>query len=209
MVGQGWQYASLYDADVDFDDSRSPESIGIKFFIFTLTIIVTGSVLYIIRYAFIFIFPLKYMDFVDLCAVANVSLFIFDERLHGYYIHGESPANSSDVTIDKLKFALDNEGEGNMAQRGLIKTSPKLQTFEFFLPLAEREYFEKVFIENKKKAKPLKDDEGVFNKKKKAKEQFIYVPKANDPNLDIDEDEFRSVISLKDEMDHHLVELIK
>jgi len=30
-------------------------------------------------------------DFVDLCAVTNTSVFIFDQDLHGYYIHGENP----------------------------------------------------------------------------------------------------------------------
>ena len=43
------------------------------------------------------------MDFVDLCSVANVSLFKFEEKLNGYYIHGESPTKSADVSLTTLK----------------------------------------------------------------------------------------------------------
>ena len=35
--------------------------------------------------------PLPAEEFVDLCSVCNVSIFIFDETLHGYYIHGMNP----------------------------------------------------------------------------------------------------------------------
>jgi len=40
--------------------------------------------------------PYKIQDFVDLCCVANISILVFDESLHGYYIHGESPSGHAE-----------------------------------------------------------------------------------------------------------------
>ena len=36
-------------------------------------------------------FPTKVQEFCDLCAVSNISVYILDENVHGYYIHGASP----------------------------------------------------------------------------------------------------------------------
>jgi meckelin len=35
--------------------------------------------------------PLPYEDFVDLCCISNISLMIFDQERHGYYLHGMNP----------------------------------------------------------------------------------------------------------------------
>jgi meckelin len=152
---------------------------------------VTGVVLYLIRYIFSFLFPLPYMDFVDLCSVANVSLFIFDDKFHGYYIHGESPSHSSDVTLEALKRALDNEGQGNAARRGLVDKYPNLQTYEFYLPYSERKIFDEVFEENTESLKKKKGDEEVYNKKT-PKKDFIY--KSND--MGMFEEDFRKVSTI-------------
>lgn len=191
MVGQGWEYASLYDPRVEFDKTRSPESYILLFFLYTLVIMVTGVVLYLIRYIFSFLFPLPYMDFVDLCSVANVSLFIFDDKFHGYYIHGESPSHSSDVTLEALKRALDNEGQGNAARRGLVDKYPNLQTYEFYLPYSERKIFDEVFEENTESLKKKKGDEEVYNKKT-PKKDFIYKSK----DMGMFEEDFRKVSTI-------------
>jgi len=47
-------------------------------------------------------FPLPIEDFVDLCSVANISLFILDDNLHGYYIHGENPFGFSEGSSEHL-----------------------------------------------------------------------------------------------------------
>lgn len=200
MVGQGWVYASQYQPTVNFNNTRSPESYVLAYFLFTLVIMVTGVTLYLLRYIIAFLFPLRYMDFVDLCSVANVSIFIFDEKFHGYYIHGESPSNSSDVTIGELKRALDNESEGNAAKRGLTAKNPNLQTYEFYLPYAERKDFDEVFDECKEALKTKKGDEDVFVKKTQ-KRDFIFKSK----DIGMFEEDFRKIVTKKDELDYHLV----
>lgn len=201
MVGQGWEYASLYDPKVRLSDTRSDESYVLMFFFFTIVFMVTGVILYLVRYAIVFLYPLDYMNFVDLCSVANVSLFIFDEKFHGYYIHGESPANSSDVTLDVLKRALDNEGDGLAKKRGLTDKNPKLQTFEFYLPYSERKMFDEVFDENKDKLISKKDVDETLNSSKTPKQDFIYKSK----DIGMFEEEFRKIVSKKDELDYYLV----
>ena len=46
--------------------------------------------------------PLPIEDFVDLCSVANISIFIVDDNLHGYYIHGENPFGFSEGSAEHL-----------------------------------------------------------------------------------------------------------
>ena len=188
LQGQGWEFASEYDPNINFSNSRSPETYVISFFTFSITIMLTGFVIYAIRYAIAFVFPPGYMEFEDLCTVANISLFIFDEKFHGYYIHGEWPSNSADVTLDVLKRELDREGDGGKNFRGLVESKPNLQTYEFYIPYSMRKMFDKVFEENERAQKHKKGDEDVY-KKKTQKVDFIY--KSND--LGMFEEDFRKV----------------
>jgi hypothetical protein len=203
-VGQGWEYASLYDPMVRFEATRSDESYVLMFFLFTLVFMVSGVILYLFRYIISFLFPLKYVNFVDLCSVANISVFMFDEKFHGYYIHGESPANSSDVTLDTLKRALDNEGNGQYRNRGLTDKNPKLQTFEFYLPYSERKLFDEVFEENLVKSSASKDENITTSSVRRPKQDFIYKSK----DIGIFEDDFRKIVTKKDELDYYLVNKI-
>lgn len=189
LVGENWSSASRYDPLVLHPHERTLHSYALMYFLFTVVILTIGVTYYIIRYSLSFLFSLSYMDFVDLCSVANVSLFIFDEKFHGYYIHGESPTKSSDVSLGTLKRALDQEGQGNAASRGLVQKYPNLQTYEFYLPYSERKLFDYVFEENVSSLKRKRGDEKAF-KQKHQREDFIYKTK----DLGMFEEDFRKVI---------------
>lgn len=75
-----------------------------------------------------------YVEFVDLCAVANISVIIFNEDLNGWYIHGKSPCGSADVSSERLRLNLEAECQGNATIRGITASMPDKQTFEIFLP---------------------------------------------------------------------------
>jgi len=80
-------------------------------------------------------------------------MFIFDQKFHGYYIHGQFPGDSSDVTLDKLKLALDAESLGNQNQRGLVDLMPgdqQLTTFEVFVSAKDRTYLDVIFKQESK-----------------------------------------------------------
>lgn len=80
--------------------------------------------------------PPPYLDFVDLCSVANISIIIFNEEMEGHYIHGKSPTGSSDVGSMQLSLNLEQERAGNANVRGIHTALPysNEQHFEVCLP---------------------------------------------------------------------------
>lgn len=69
-----------------------------------------------------------YFNFLDLCTVSNLSLFISTSSIHGYYLHGKSIHGHSDVDMKKLSQALVEDEEGF---RGLDPQTTD-QVFEVF-----------------------------------------------------------------------------
>ncbi len=55
--------------------------------------------------------------FVDLCQLANISLFVLDERYHGYYIHGRAVHPCTDVDMLTMQLNLQAESDGNLPYR--------------------------------------------------------------------------------------------
>ena len=94
--------------------------------------------------------PLKKQEFMDLCSVSNISVFILDEYLHGYYIHGLSPFLKADVNYDELFGYLNQEGTGSVRSRGLendnIEEHNKNQSYEMFLSQVMRTIYDGLYI---------------------------------------------------------------
>lgn len=65
----------------------------------------------------------KIIDFVDLCSVSNISVFILDLNCHGYYIHGRSPHGITDVNIKNMLMNLERESRMMSGTRGLQPNS--------------------------------------------------------------------------------------
>ncbi len=38
----------------------------------------------------------------DFCSIANVSIFVMDERLHGFYMHGQNPSGKAEGNAKHL-----------------------------------------------------------------------------------------------------------
>ncbi|KAL7674077.1 hypothetical protein ACOME3_000356 [Neoechinorhynchus agilis] len=62
----------------------------------------------------------RFYNMIDLCSVANISILLLSERLHGYYIHGRSPHGSTDVELFEILNNFKNEKENLCSQRGLV-----------------------------------------------------------------------------------------
>lgn len=84
-------------------------------------------------------------DFVDVCSLANISVFIMDEPCHGYYIHGKSPSGRGDISTCDLMLQLSLESQEGLKKRGL--THDTGQTFETFWPTHFRQTVFNVFKE--------------------------------------------------------------
>ena len=99
----------------------SPESKLLRHFIATFILFISGIAQYYIRRILQFIFPMKKMEFLDLCSVANISVFILEDSLHGYYIHGQSPLGKADTNLSELVKFLEEEGKGKIRGRSLTE----------------------------------------------------------------------------------------
>lgn len=65
----------------------------------------------------------KILNFIDLCSVSNISVFIFDENQHGYYIHGRSPHGITDVNMKEILMNFYREKTAICSTRGLLSNS--------------------------------------------------------------------------------------
>jgi hypothetical protein len=61
----------------------------------------------------------KIMNFIDLCSLCNISVFILDQHQHGYYIHGRSPFGMADVNIRDMLNNFERESRSLSGSRGL------------------------------------------------------------------------------------------
>lgn len=121
MEGFGLKYWTSHSPDLDFEDINSPLNYTLHFFVTTLVIYGVGILQYVFWY-FPTIrnkFPMKHVEFTDLCSITNISILMFDESFHGYYIHGRSPFGQAEVSNEMLKMALEFESSGKAHMRGI------------------------------------------------------------------------------------------
>jgi meckelin len=145
MVGEGWEGWAAQDPDFNEFVTDSWINHYLKFSIICILLLSIGFVQIMMKRIFSFLVPLDMDNFVDLCSITNISVFIFDQRIHGYYIHGVSPWGEADVTLKELDGFLVKEMKGESTSRGLLSTNPNLQTFEIYLPIKIRQIYEVVY----------------------------------------------------------------
>ncbi|KAM4614230.1 meckelin-like [Discoglossus pictus] len=85
----------------------------------------------------------KVRQFVDLCSLSNVSVFILTHRCYGYYIHGRSVHGQADVSMEAMLGNLKKEEENLCPLRGLEPNS-EIQTFEVLLSDRVQEQYGKI-----------------------------------------------------------------
>ena len=81
------------------------------------------------------------IDFVDLLSLSNISVFVLHERYAGYYLHGRSIYQHTDVSMREMGANLQEEMEGMAPPRGLGENSD-CQTFEMFVTQQFRDAFD-------------------------------------------------------------------
>lgn len=145
IEAEGWEYWATHDPDFSEQLDESKYNNPLKFCLFVVLLLVIGFIQYLMKRLFSFLVPLPFHNFVDLCSITNISVFIFDQRIHGYYIHGESPMGQTDISTNQLNENLNFEERGESRNRGLLSEYPNLQTFEIFLPVKVRQIYEVVY----------------------------------------------------------------
>ena len=107
--GFGFKYYSLMEADLTRYETKSPENYALNFVIIVTIVYAIGCSTYFAGMLVTPFYPHDYVEFVDLCSIANISVIMFNEDLNGHYIHGKSPSGAADVSSERLRLNLENE----------------------------------------------------------------------------------------------------
>lgn len=146
LHGLGWDQLGTAQPNMDVNVSEgttSPSNPVLRFFITAFLFLVIGYTQVIIRKLISTWIPTAVQNFTDLCSVANISILILDQSLHGYYIHGESPTGSADGTIEELIRSLAQEASGKARSRGILPEDESgLQCFEIYIPFKMRQTYD-------------------------------------------------------------------
>lgn len=139
---------------------------------------------YIVRYAIKLKVPLKIEELTDLCSICNISMLLFDNSFHGYYIHGRSPYGQAEVSSEILRKALEYEESGKAQQRGLSSEEPNMQTFEIYMPRDMLQHYKDHYLKdvNEEILKQINDNNKRFN----AVEVMLTRQRAVPKNLDLE-----------------------
>ena len=82
--------------------------------------------------------------FVDLCSVSNISVFVLTEKYKGFYIHGRSPYQNSDCSMEELLESFRKEANGFTVGRGLDAASQGDQVFVLYCSGAFRNQIDRI-----------------------------------------------------------------
>ena len=98
-------------------------------------------------------------QFLDMCVIAKISVFILDERYHGYYMHCRSPHEHADanmVEIDKNLAKMRDNLVVNDPMQGVTTDSdgnPDFNVFEVNITRPWREHYDAIYRKVKASAK--------------------------------------------------------
>lgn len=125
---------------------KSPNNYVLQYFVSTFILFVAGLTQYIVVRLLQLWLPLRKTEFLDLCCVTNISIFLLDQSLHGYYVHGQSPLGKSDTSIDELAKFLEEESKGKIRGRGVTDDqNDNLQSYELYLSYNMRTIYDGLF----------------------------------------------------------------
>ncbi|OMJ90235.1 hypothetical protein SteCoe_7436 [Stentor coeruleus] len=145
LDGLGWDELSLAqpNSDVGFTTSNtSPRNPVLRYFLTCSLLLIIGYTQYVVKKVLSLWIATPIQNFIDLCAVANISVMVLDEYLHGYYIHGVSPNGYAELGLDELLESLHKEAAGRSRTRGIMPEDKSgLQSFEIFIPTAIRKTY--------------------------------------------------------------------
>nr|XP_054374647.1 meckelin isoform X5 [Pongo abelii]XP_054374648.1 meckelin isoform X5 [Pongo abelii] len=85
----------------------------------------------------------KIRQFVDLCSMSNISVFLLSHKCFGYYIHGRSVHGHADTNMEEMNMNLKREAENLCSQRGLVPNTDG-QTFEIAISNQMRQHYDRI-----------------------------------------------------------------
>jgi meckelin len=184
LDGLGWDELSLAQPSSDVgnvENNTSPRNPVLRYFLTCSLLLVIMYSQFIIKKILSNQFATPVQNFIDLCSVANVSVMVLDEFLHGYYIHGVSPNGSAETGLDELLENLNKEASGKSRARGILpEDTTGLQSYEIFIPTAIRKTY------NNLGKQPLENDMILYRQEHREASKLPTVPEALPNNLKIE-----------------------
>ena len=189
-----WHIILYYKAHWDSRELQTP-GVGLVYYgrmnyilrLFISTCIIFSAL--IIQYVVIRLLqnwiPLKKQEFIDLCFVSNISVFILDEKLHGFYIHGQNPSNKADVNLNELLNYLNNAE--NVINPELDNNDNDIKSYVMYISYPMRTIYDGLFyIQNEAL---LAQNQGIdlqkFIKERKLGAIFKYLPEIEEKNFNM------------------------
>ncbi|KAG8441839.1 hypothetical protein GDO86_010860 [Hymenochirus boettgeri] len=102
----------------------------------------------------------KIRQFVDLCSMGNISVFVLTHKCFGYYIHGRSVHGHADTNMEEMNQNLKREAENMCSQRGL-QPNADIQTFQISISTRARTHFDQIHESLTKKRGPSRFLQGT------------------------------------------------
>ncbi|PVD20536.1 hypothetical protein C0Q70_18692 [Pomacea canaliculata] len=128
------------------DGYQAEQSFIYRFALAVLVYLVIGVVQWIF---FTFIYERFVEDqvqqFVDLCSMSNISVFIMSNAQFGFYIHGRSVHGKADADMQEICEMMKREEENLCGQRGLVPDT-EAQTFMMSIPRRLRLKYDQVYL---------------------------------------------------------------
>ncbi|KAG0718835.1 Meckelin [Chionoecetes opilio] len=144
----GFENLSSMSPDSSFqgspEDNSAPQSFVCRFAI-SISIYLA---LVMAQWVFKLMFYERYVEnklqqLIDLCSIANISIFILEHKMYGYYIHGRSAHGFADVDMQSIYEQMKREEEDLCGHRGL-EPSSECQTFEVAVTAKFRERYDTI-----------------------------------------------------------------
>ncbi|NXO00768.1 MKS3 protein, partial [Rhinopomastus cyanomelas] len=85
----------------------------------------------------------KISQFVDVCCMSNISVFLLQYSCFGYYIHGRSVHGHADTNMEEMNMNLKREAENLCSQRGLVPNTDG-QTFQISISRKMRLHYDRI-----------------------------------------------------------------
>ncbi|XP_068789138.1 meckelin isoform X2 [Struthio camelus] len=85
----------------------------------------------------------KITQFIDLCCMSNISVFLLSHSCFGYYIHGRSVHGHADTNMEEMSMNLKREAENLCSQRGLLPNTDG-QTFQISISRKMRLQYDRI-----------------------------------------------------------------
>jgi meckelin len=96
LTGLSWVNAAAETPSLTTSTNNIASNYVLRYFISSFVFFVIGLAQILLQKFLTIWYATHMQDFIDLCSVANISIFVLDQHLHGFYLHGKNPSATAE-----------------------------------------------------------------------------------------------------------------